>query len=149
MRTVELPNGDRLHGSYDWSSDCWTVRSDGTSGAAREHWLHAAVRELLRIPRGTVSPQWLLDAVERLARHDTPVGPRIMCRCCGYLTLTEYGGYEICPVCGWEDDPTTIFESGVAGPNHMSLAEARRQFARHGRAGPGPALRPPRPEERP
>ena len=26
------------------------------------------------------------------------------CPCCGYLTLDERGGYEICPVCYWEDD---------------------------------------------
>ena len=152
MRTVELPSGARLHGSYDWSSDCWTVQLDGESAAAQDHWLHRAVRELFPIPPGTVSPRWLLDAVQQLARHDTPLGPRTMCRCCGYLTLTEYGSYEICRVCGWEDDPTTIFESGLTGPNHMSLVEGRRQFAARGQATPderGPAPRPARPEERP
>ncbi|MBW4450056.1 MAG: hypothetical protein KME38_25295 [Spirirestis rafaelensis WJT71-NPBG6] len=26
------------------------------------------------------------------------------CPCCSYKTLLERGGYEICPVCFWEDD---------------------------------------------
>jgi Cysteine-rich CPCC len=26
------------------------------------------------------------------------------CPCCGFLTLDERGGYDICPVCFWEDD---------------------------------------------
>ena len=26
------------------------------------------------------------------------------CPCCGFLTLPSRGGYDICPVCFWEDD---------------------------------------------
>jgi hypothetical protein len=26
------------------------------------------------------------------------------CPCCGHVTLSERGGYEICAECGWEDD---------------------------------------------
>nr|WP_282707098.1 CPCC family cysteine-rich protein [Nonomuraea coxensis] len=26
------------------------------------------------------------------------------CPCCRYVTLGERGGFEICPVCLWEDD---------------------------------------------
>ena len=80
-----------------------------------------------------------------------------MCRCCGYLTLTKYGGYEICGVCHWEDDPTTIFEPdesrGGPGPNGISLSEGRRNFANEGICCPSHKgkvmVRDPLPEERP
>jgi hypothetical protein len=29
---------------------------------------------------------------------------RDQCPCCGYYTLDGRGGYDICPVCFWEDD---------------------------------------------
>jgi len=107
---------------------------------AEGHWLHSVVGDLVALPRTTVSPPWLLDAVQRLAEWDTPLGRRVMCRCCGYLTLAEYGRYGICEVCGWEDDPTTIFEpgesSGGPGPNHISLSEGRRNFADGGNCCP-------------
>lgn len=80
-----------------------------------------------------------------------------MCRCCGYLTLPRYGGYDICDVCDWEDDPTTIFEAhesfGGPGPNHISLSEARRNFVGDGICCPWlkgqVTVRDPLPEERP
>jgi hypothetical protein len=31
-------------------------------------------------------------------------GVRFRCPCCGFRTLNERGGYDICPVCFWEDD---------------------------------------------
>ncbi|TQV88695.1 hypothetical protein FLL46_08705 [Aliikangiella coralliicola] len=44
------------------------------------------------------------------------------CPCCDYLSISpgEKGAWEICTVCFWEN--------GGDGPNHMSLAEARRNF---------------------
>jgi hypothetical protein len=80
-----------------------------------------------------------------------------MCRCCGYLTLSRYGFYDICAVCYWEDDPTTIFEAGESpggpGPNHISLSEGRRNFALEGVSWASPAakarVRDPLPAERP
>lgn len=49
------------------------------------------------------------------------------CPCCGYRSLRERGGYEICRVCFWEDDGTSNPES-MSGPNQMTLSEARRNF---------------------
>jgi hypothetical protein len=79
-----------------------------------------------------------------------------MCRCCGFLTLPRYGHYDICPVCDWEDDPTTIFEPGERGgpgPNHVSLSEGRRNFATEHISNPRlkgrVTVREPLPEERP
>lgn len=49
------------------------------------------------------------------------------CPVCDFPTLSEPEGYEICPLCDWEDDG---FNSG--GPNgDYTLAEARSNFAKH------------------
>ena len=49
------------------------------------------------------------------------------CPCCGQRTLSELGDYEICEICGWEDDPVQSADSTYAGgANQESLDEARR-----------------------
>lgn len=53
------------------------------------------------------------------------------CPCCGNLTLEHAAGYDICPVCFWEDDGVTDLEQ-YSGPNHMRLSEAKANFARYG-----------------
>ena len=58
--------------------------------------------------------------------------PALPCPCCRCLTLAERGGYEICPVCFWEDDGQDEVDSLTVrgGPNAMlSLAQARANFA--------------------
>ncbi|MBC7883528.1 MAG: hydrolase [Anaerolineae bacterium] len=51
------------------------------------------------------------------------------CPCCGYLKIAESGGYEICPVCGWEDDPLQADDPLFSGgANEQSLNEARVNF---------------------
>lgn len=50
------------------------------------------------------------------------------CPGCGYPTLTERDGYEICSVCNWEDDGQDDKEADEiwGGPNHqLSLTENR------------------------
>lgn len=57
------------------------------------------------------------------------------CPCCGHPTLDERGGYEICGVCGWEDDGQDDHDSHVVrgGPNgRLSLDAARRQYVQKG-----------------
>jgi hypothetical protein len=57
------------------------------------------------------------------------------CPCCGHVTLSERGGYEICDECGWEDDGQDDHDSHVVrgGPNgRESLAEARRRYVESG-----------------
>ena len=62
------------------------------------------------------------------------------CPCCGERTLLEKppGSFDICPVCGWEDDKVQ-FESRDfrGGANSVSLREAQENFRRFGRAKPG------------
>ncbi|MBW7905417.1 MAG: hypothetical protein LC135_02880 [Phycisphaerae bacterium] len=55
------------------------------------------------------------------------------CPCCGLLTLDEKppGTYDICPTCGWEDDPVQYRQPDFAGgANELSLNEARARFER-------------------
>jgi hypothetical protein len=48
------------------------------------------------------------------------------CPCCGSLVLASLGSYEICSVCGWEDDPIQSTEPEYAGgANKLSLTQAR------------------------
>ncbi|MCF0151496.1 MAG: VOC family protein [Firmicutes bacterium] len=47
------------------------------------------------------------------------------CPVCKRLVFEEKGGYEICPVCGWEDDPVQRKDPHFAGgANRMSLQQA-------------------------
>ncbi|WP_455962165.1 CPCC family cysteine-rich protein [Methylorubrum aminovorans] len=59
------------------------------------------------------------------------------CPCC--RTLNERGGFEICPVCFWEDDGQDDHDADIVrgGPNRgLSLTEARRNYATCGAADP-------------
>ncbi|REE61728.1 cysteine-rich CPCC protein [Streptomyces sp. 3212.3] len=54
------------------------------------------------------------------------------CPCCGFITLSERGAFEICDVCYWEDDGQDEQDADEVhgGPNHdLSLRQARRNFA--------------------
>ncbi|MFF7205527.1 CPCC family cysteine-rich protein [Streptomyces sp. NPDC008141] len=53
------------------------------------------------------------------------------CPCCGYVTLAERGGHEICAVCFWEDDGQGDHDADEVkgGPNRgMSLSQGRATF---------------------
>ncbi len=60
-----------------------------------------------------------------LVSGDTHVG-ELNC-----IPWSERGGYDICPVCLWEDDGIEA-PHALSGPNHMTLAEARKNFAAFG-----------------
>ena len=48
------------------------------------------------------------------------------CPCCGQPTITEVGCYEICELCGWEDDPVQSANPNYpGGANQNSLLQAR------------------------
>ena len=57
------------------------------------------------------------------------------CPCCGYLTFKERppGTFDICPVCGWEDDEVQFRNPGYeGGANSVSLDQARENFSAFG-----------------
>lgn len=54
------------------------------------------------------------------------------CPCCGCLTIEHRSCYQICPVCFWEDDgdwENPDDPVSLGGPNHMTLAEGRKNYA--------------------
>jgi hypothetical protein len=80
-----------------------------------------------------------LEGAASLDRSDTDVTWKFRwvypCPCCGYLTLGERGGYEICAVCFWEDDGQSDVDADVVfgGPNRdLSLSQARQNFRTFG-----------------
>ena len=67
---------------------------------------------------------------------------RSTCPCCGYPTINGRGAFDICSLCGWEDDGQDDAERTVSGkprpdavaggPNlDYSLREARENFAEY------------------
>ena len=49
-----------------------------------------------------------------------------------YLEEEPLGTFEICPVCFWEDDYVQVIEPTWTGANHVTLSEAKENFARFG-----------------
>jgi len=79
---------------------------------------------------------------------------RVACPCCGYRTLSDRGGFEICPVCWWEDDGQDDLDCDIVrgGPNGvLSLAHARVIFRSFGASDPRfvKSVRPALPDEVP
>jgi len=55
------------------------------------------------------------------------IRPIYPCPCCGFETFSEPpGSYEICVVCGWEDDLVQLMHPSMGGgANRKSLLEAQ------------------------
>ncbi|NJS13240.1 MAG: enoyl-CoA hydratase/isomerase family protein [Sphingopyxis sp.] len=85
--------------------------------------------------------------------HGDPIdGSNYHCPCCGYPTLKTRGGFEICPICYWEDDGQDDHDvlAVRGGPNYeLSLSSARKNFREIGacEAGMIRHVRPPTKEE--
>jgi Cysteine-rich CPCC len=57
------------------------------------------------------------------------------CPCCKFKTLYGRGGFEMCPVCWWEDDGPDEHEANAVrgGPNGtLSLRQAQENFKKFG-----------------
>ncbi|MFF3201014.1 CPCC family cysteine-rich protein [Streptomyces sp. NPDC002962] len=71
------------------------------------------------------------DAMVVTHTHGKAEAGSCRCPCCGFLTLDQRAGFEICPVCFWEDDGQDDDDADRVrgGPNgRLSLTEARRNF---------------------
>jgi len=60
--------------------------------------------------------------------------PNVPCQVCGERTISEYRSFDICPVCGWEDDGLREDpDKPEDGPNGtISLTEARKNYRQFG-----------------
>ncbi len=55
-----------------------------------------------------------------------PTIAQFPCPCCSSHEISEVGGYEICSICGWEDDPVqSRYPELAGGANKVSLNQAR------------------------
>jgi hypothetical protein len=95
---------------------------------------------------------WFAEYAARLDAQ--PPGLPLRCPCCGCRTLGERGGFEICPVCFWEDDGQDDHDAAEVrgGPNGAhSLSQARANYLQLGACDARFVghVRPPRPEELP
>ena len=52
-----------------------------------------------------------------------------LCACCGKPSLPVDSAFEICPVCGWQDDDIQNADPDFAGgANEMSLNQAKDAY---------------------
>lgn len=140
QQKIELRDGllltlyaDDVDASDKWTN-CWSMawyrsRSRNTAGWPASTGKRCAMPRTRIAGRPTASTSRpCLPGNQREARI---LVDRYPCPCCGYLTLGEEppGTFEICEICGWEDDrvqchdPT--YQGGANGP---SLNEARNNF---------------------
>ena len=63
------------------------------------------------------------------AFHKLLLGKYFPCPCCRVTYFAQSGNYEICPVCGWENDRVQNADPSFAGgANKSSLDEARINY---------------------
>lgn len=79
-----------------------------------------------RVPRRVL--ECCVDAWRQMGPNKMTLN--VQCNCCDYFTLSERGGWEICPVCFWEDDGFGQKELDFpSGANHgLTLREGRINF---------------------
>ena len=59
------------------------------------------------------------------AAADADAGGAHTCPVCADTVFSENASYEICDICGWEDDPVQLGQPDLAGgANKLSLNEA-------------------------
>lgn len=84
-----------------------------------------------------VKSEYLSQLVSKILCEKVEVKGReenlFACPCCQYKTLSERGGYLICPVCFWEDDGSDLnSQTNYSSVNRMTLAEAKENFKKYG-----------------
>ena len=77
--------------------------------------------------------EWYTTQLDKKKKWPT-FRDRFLCPCCYMPTLSERAGFDICPICFWEDDGQDSDNADLVlgGPNHdYSLTEARSNFEKH------------------
>jgi hypothetical protein len=158
----------------------FSVRTDFLAGYARhvvgaphqeEYWIPwedldafnaaivGAITVVREFPNAAVieaRKQWFENYVDGVDTRSVVAGHEggpYRCPCCGCRTLTERGGFELCPVCFWEDDGQDEADADTVrgGPNgSLSLRAAQVNFRDIGASDPRnlSSVRPPKPEEK-
>lgn len=131
VRRFPLDDGQELIVQYQGEDWGWGAYIPGSSKPVSAATPFGAILMYLN-PRGGVPP-WARKVSDALLR-ELREAPRYGCDCCGYLTMLTPSHYHTCDVCYWEDDPDVdnSHPDAVSGPNHISLTEARANFAAFG-----------------
>ena len=54
------------------------------------------------------------------------------CPSCGFIVFDSPGGWEICPICDWEDDPVQMINPNMqGGANRICLWEAQQKILKN------------------
>ncbi|MBE9583556.1 hypothetical protein IM792_03770 [Mucilaginibacter sp. JRF] len=57
----------------------------------------------------------------------------VTCPCCGYITLSNVGEYNVCLICYWEDDPVQRNNPDYdSGTNKFILRQAQKNYMEYG-----------------
>ena len=81
--------------------------------------------------QGGAPPQLrCLSSTEANAKYGNALNGELRpCPCCGSKVITTLGKYEICKLCGWEDDPVQFRDQNYSGgANKLSLNQARIEW---------------------
>lgn len=154
-RRLQLADGRTLVVVYQGETFGWGAYVPGeTRRPASAASPAQAIATYLDVPL-TALPSAGRELSERLER-ELSEAPRYVCDCCGFKTLLNPGYYEICDVCGWEDDRDDSNRRrggphAPSGPNRISLTQARANYRQFGAAKERsrPFVRDPRPDEHP
>lgn len=57
---------------------------------------------------------------------------KYICPVCGCRTLDELGGFDICPVCYWEDDGFYEEDEPNSANECVTIRQARENFIKYG-----------------
>jgi hypothetical protein len=130
---IQYVSHDEEDGAWQFHSEQGT-REEGARVVSLEEVvkLDPSIESLFDLPLGWCAWRKTRDAdwhrkkktVNEKSNSLTP------CPCCGSLAISKPGAYEICRVCGWEDDSSQAADPDFGGgANHHSLNEARKLWS--------------------
>jgi hypothetical protein len=143
---VKLENGRTLVVMYAGERYGWDAYTRGPDDVVSGATPAEAIVKNLGLDPANI-PAWVQELSDDYER-ELQESPRFVCDCCQYRTLLRKSYYDICQVCGWEDDDG-IDPDQKSGPNRISLREARANFSGYGACDERARkwVRDPRPEE--